>query len=70
MLLFKCHSDPQLRGAVRALTANFIKTVLILSEGDFEKWVLDNVAVEHTVSFSIADLIQIFIEVSLNIIEL
>lgn len=67
VLLFKCHSDPQLRGAVRTLTVNFIKAVLVLSEGDYGKWILDNVGVGHTVSFSIAELIQIFIEVNLKL---
>ncbi|XP_018571399.1 huntingtin [Anoplophora glabripennis] len=62
VLLFKCHNDPQLRGAVRNLTANFIKAVLISSEGDYEKWILDNVGAGRTVNFSIAELIKIFVE--------
>ncbi|KAJ8928271.1 hypothetical protein NQ314_019222 [Rhamnusium bicolor] len=42
VLLFKNHCDPQLRGAVRTLIANFIKAVSILSEGDYEKWISIN----------------------------
>lgn len=69
VLLFKCHSDPQLRGAVRTLTANFIKAVLVLSEGDYGKWILDNVGIGRTINFSITELIQIFIEVNLRILH-
>lgn len=63
VLLFKNHSDPQLRGTVRTLVASFIKAVSILSGGDYEKWILINVNVDHTAPFLVEEFIKIFIEV-------
>ncbi|KAJ8914559.1 hypothetical protein NQ315_010023 [Exocentrus adspersus] len=64
VLLFNNHSDPQLRGAVKALVANFLKSVLSLCEGDYDKWILQNVRLEHgsNIHYSMTELIKVFIE--------
>ncbi|XP_017781525.1 PREDICTED: huntingtin [Nicrophorus vespilloides] len=41
VLIFANHGDPQLRGQVRILISNFIRAVLVLSNGDYQCWIDD-----------------------------
>lgn len=64
IILFKNHNDPQLRGAVRSLVANFIKSVIHNSEDGFEKWLETYATSEQATMLSGKGLIDIFIQVS------
>ncbi|KAJ8959892.1 hypothetical protein NQ318_011628 [Aromia moschata] len=62
LLLLKDHADPQLRGNVRMLVANFLKAVLTSSEGDYEKWLTINSSREPPTSLSMEELVKLLAE--------
>lgn len=63
IFLFRDHIDPQLRGAVRSLAANFIKTVSHSSEDGYDKWLKRCVVPEIATMFQGEALITIFVQV-------
>lgn len=61
VLLFKDHTDPQLRGTIRILIGNFIKAVLIKSCENYDPWVEENSFVEDKKTFKIDNLLKIIV---------
>lgn len=53
ILNFKHHTDPQLRGAVSILTASFIKSVLVISNGNYQEWIDENSSLDDLKYFNI-----------------
>lgn len=65
IFLFSNHCDPQLRGVVRSLVANFIKTVSH-SENGYRKW-LERYTTPEQAEVLIGDrLVQMFIQVKIK----
>lgn len=63
ILLYRKHQDPQLRGAIRSLLANFIRTVTILAEESYDKWITNHINTREEQEILCENLIKIFIEV-------
>lgn len=67
IFLFKNHSDPQLRGAVRNLVANFIKTIAHNSDDGSEKWLENYATTEQATLLQGFNLVDIFLKVKAKI---
>lgn len=63
ILLFKTHNDPQLRGAIRTLISNFLKTISY-SSNKYEKWLEINATLEQATELQEEKLINIFLKVN------
>lgn len=63
ILLFSDHPDPQLRGNVSCLVGNLIRSVLLHSENDYEKWLLEKTDTECTEILRINKLIKLLAKV-------
>lgn len=63
ILLYDNHSDPQLRGAVRILVASFVKSVLLISEGEYDNWIAENSMVTESEVFNLTVLLLNIIQV-------
>lgn len=63
IFLYRHHIDPQLRGAVRNLAANFIKTVCHSSEDGYDEWLERCVVPEIATMFQGKEIIDIFVQV-------
>lgn len=62
IFLYAEHSDPQLRGAIRILIGNFIKTILIEHEMNYKEFIDMNLCVKNGTVFNIDGLIDILIK--------
>lgn len=69
IFLFKNHSDPQLRGAVRNLIASFIKTITHSSEDGSEKWLENYATTDQATMLQGHQLVDIFVKVRICIIK-
>lgn len=62
VLLFKDHTDPQLRGTVRVMIANFIKAAFIRSGGDYNGWISENCISTTEKTFNMDNLVDILVK--------
>ncbi|KAK4875471.1 hypothetical protein RN001_011893 [Aquatica leii] len=62
ILQYKDHNDPQLRGAVRIIIGNFLKSVILKSYDKYEKWIAENSLVDDNEVFEINNVIQILVK--------
>lgn len=68
IFLFMNHSDPQLRGAVRNLIANYVKTIAHHSEDGSEKCLETYASTGQATMLKGQDLVDIFVKVNTKII--
>lgn len=69
VFLLKNHSDPQLRGAISILASNFIKSALLVSEGNFDLWIKKNCLTDTSQHFDISFFLDFIIQVTIIIID-
>ncbi|CAH1155948.1 unnamed protein product [Phaedon cochleariae] len=62
IFLFKNHSDPQLRGALRTLVGIFSESVSRLCQGNYDHWISTNGSIEQAKMMQTEEIITIFIE--------
>ncbi|CAH0556043.1 unnamed protein product [Brassicogethes aeneus] len=58
IFLFGDHPDPQLRGVVRTIISNFVKTVIVESNGNYMEWINANIIVENKSIFYMEKMVQ------------
>ncbi|KAF5273906.1 hypothetical protein FQA39_LY01021 [Lamprigera yunnana] len=62
VLQYKDHTDPQLRGSIRIIIGNFLKSVILKSFDNYQIWVKQNSVVDDNKTFELSSLINILVK--------
>ncbi|KAF5303786.1 hypothetical protein FQR65_LT08121 [Abscondita terminalis] len=62
ILQYKDHSDPQLRGAVRIIIGNFLKSVILKSFDKYDEWIALNSAIDDNKLFEMSNMVEILLK--------
>uniref|UniRef100_A0A1Y1K0T3 Huntingtin n=1 Tax=Photinus pyralis TaxID=7054 RepID=A0A1Y1K0T3_PHOPY len=62
VLLYKDHTDPQLRGVVRIIIGKFLRSVILGSGDQYQLWINQNSALESNEDFEISNLVSILLK--------